>query len=202
MELNEENTFLIACYATDIYSGDMQTEEDIYLFFWIVSFNNSKNEKVDFYSLKVMETYSLSYILLDVYSFSLYYFDFDINSRFFFLQTKQGNLFVSYINLHNELCIYDVNEEEVYLIYDSIDSSSFHKFLLIKDEIKFMIYDTGFNTFNIEIYGESFYYGLYYDIEIAYDIEYYMADFIFLSEVKGALVIEEFSNIYIYMLNF
>ena len=202
LELNEENTFLIACYATDIYSGDMQTEEDIYLFFWIVSFNNSKNEKVDFYSLKVIETYSLSYILLDVYSFSLYYFDFDINSRFFFLQTKQGNLFVSYINLHNELCIYDVNEEEVYLIYDSIDSSSFHKFLLIKDEIKFMIYDTGFNTFNIEIYGESFYYGLYYNIEIAYDIEYYIADFIFLSEVKGALVIEEFSNIYIYMLNF
>jgi hypothetical protein len=87
LELNEENTFLIACYATNIYNRDIQSGEDIYLFFWIVSFNNSKNEKVDFYSLKVIETYSLSYILLDVYSFSLYYFDFDINSRFFFLQT-------------------------------------------------------------------------------------------------------------------
>ena len=195
LELNEDNQFLIACYSID------KTEAKSILY-WIVSLTEENDEKINFNSLKIIESNSLYYIVIDIYSFSFYYFDFDTNAAFYFIQTKKGDLFLSYINLDNELCINDVYNEEVYYINDLPDFSSFHKFISLKGEDKFIIYYENYHTFIIEIYDEYFNYLLYTEIEIDYNIEHYTADIIFLTEEKAAFVIEEFSNIYLYILNF
>ena len=134
-----------------------------------------------------------------------YYYPFNKDSKFYFIQTKSETIFLSFITDDNKLYICDVEDNEFYFI-DEINSLSFQKFISIKDEIAFLIYYSGEMNYNFKIYDCIIYDGIYLifesNIKIDEYVGFYYVDIIFLSEVKAAFVVEEYDIIYIYILNF
>ena len=59
IQLKEKSQFLIAAYASEIYY-----ENDIYILYWIVTLDNSANEKVSFDSLFITESMNFMFIII------------------------------------------------------------------------------------------------------------------------------------------
>ena len=86
----KKDNFSLLAYGIEIYY-----EDDIYILYWIVTLDNSANEKVSFDSLFMTESNEL-------YD---YYYPFNKDSKFYFIQTKNGTIFLSFITDDNELYI-------------------------------------------------------------------------------------------------
>ena len=191
-ELYDKNQYLIATYAIDIYY------KELYILYWIFSLEDSTNKNVNFNSIYQID------------SNSLYFNDWDTfnkETRFCFVQTKKGDLFVSFVSKGSDLFIYDIENQFYYYFFYFGNPLNFHKFLLIKDEIKFLIYYTNNKNFDFIIFdhmnnGEEIHVLLESNIEIDDYIEYFNSDIIFLSEAKAAFVLEEFNITYIYLIYF
>ena len=192
IQLNEPNKFLIA--KNDPYG----------LLYSIFSIDYSVKKKFNFNLINLIE------VSTNVFEFG--------DCKFFFVQTKNGNLFVSYLHRDTDigsyvyiLSIYDFSEKKTYFI-SNIIKNNFHKFILIKEEIIFLCYypEPNNNNLNFKIFDSKNFQTANYILESEIKTEfinerlYYHNDILFLSETKAALVIKmnDLKRITIYILNF
>ena len=193
LELHEKNTFLMAAYAKNIFD-----ENKVYIFYWIFSLQESENQKVNIDSLKLIESHNIN----------IRNINFNINARFFFVQTRIGCLFISFVSDKNELFLIDDEQIKNYFIYNLIYPTTFHKLLLIKDQIMFLCFYSSGKYLNFHIFEQTndrqINFILLSQINkfLLYTDNYLYNDVIFLSEVKGVYVVEDFKGIYIFLLNF
>jgi hypothetical protein len=104
--------------------------DDICILYCIFSLEEQKNNKIDINSLKNIEQ---EFIYIDFLKFNQY-------GRFYFIQTKKGNLYVSFVTNENKLFFLDLEKKRLYYISTLTNEYSFQKLLLIKDEIKMLCY--------------------------------------------------------------
>ena len=188
LELNENNQFLLATFAT------IRKNNTIILFYFIFSFDDAVNQEISIDSLHKLDEHILSF---NDSSFNTF-------ARFYFIQTKRGDLYLSFVSESNDLYYYDIQNDNRYFILTLNNKISFQKLLLIKEEIKFLIYYSYdkyivfsiFETINNNILTTKFRKYLPYQDNNDY------ADVIFLSEVKAALVLERDNSFTIFIINF
>ena len=194
LELNAKNQFLIATYSINVLNFFF---EDIYILAWIFSLDDSSEEKVDINSLKLIESYTLNFSPIN----------FNKYNKFYFIQTKNGNLFLSFVSENNELYLYDKEQDNQIYIYNLTHKSCFQKLLLIKDEIKFLSYYSE-EMINFIIFDYI------YNGEINYLIESKInkyipssdnkdfTDVMFITDLKAVFIFTRYSTISIHILNF
>ena len=194
LELNEENHFLIATYVTYRFT------KQVLLMYYIYYLQESKNKTISINSLKKIKGNIISFETLNVY--------FNEFGRFYFIQTKSGNIYFSFVSKKNELYICDEQKHVVTFVYNLTNEMSFQKLILIKDEIKFITYYSSdkYLVFKIfeELYGENKKIILNSKINkyLSYSDDNSYVDVIFLSEIKTAFVFQKANSISIFLLNF
>ena len=192
LELNEENQFLIANFAK------YRLDNKIVILYFIFFLEDTSNQNINIDSLINLKK--------DVLRFNN--LDFNIYARFYFIQTKSGNLYLSFVSEKNELYYYDIQKKKEYYIYTLSNQMSFQKFLLIKEEIKFLTYYSNdkhlvfiiFETIdtlrsNIILEFKFKKYLPYLD-----DNDY--TDVIFLSELRAVFILEADNIMTIFVLDF
>ena len=192
LELNEQNKFLLATYAR------YRIDNKIVIFYFIFSLEDSTNQKINIDSLKKIEENILSFDNLN----------FNIYGKFYFCQTKKGNLYLSFVSEKNKLYYYDIQEKKEHFIYTLSNEMSFQKLLLIKDEIKFLSYISKdkyiifliFETINdskdniiLEFEFKKF---------LPYQDNNDYVDIVLPSEVRAVFIWEKVNSITIFILNF
>ena len=192
LELNENNQFLLATFAK------YRINNKIVIIYFIFSLENSKNEKINIDSLNKIED---NYIYINNINFNIY-------ARFYFIQTKKGYLYLSFVSDNNELYYYNIKENKEYYIYTLSNKMSFQKLLLIKNEIKFLSYYSNDKHIVFIIFEQIN--NLKDNIILKFQFKKYLpyldnndyADVIFISEVKAIFILEQINSITIFIINF
>ena len=186
MELNKKNQFLLATFLK------RRKDNNIILAYYTFSLEESTNQEMSIESLNPITEKILS-------------LPFNQDGKFYFIETKSDHLFASFVLNENELYLYDAQLNTKHFIYNLAYETSFHKLLLIKDEIKFLSYHSRdgylnfliFDTINSNIILESM-----INKYLSYEDDNDYADVIFLSEETAIFVLEKFNRISIILLNF
>ena len=192
LELNEQNFFLLATFAK------YRINNKIVLLYFIFSLEDSTNQEINIDSLNKIEENILSF---DDLNFNIY-------ARFHFIQTKSGNLYISFVSETNELYYYDIQENNKYFLYNLNNKMSFQKLLLIKDEIKFLSYFSNDNYLVFIIFEtmndskDNIILEFKFKKYLPYRDNNDNVDIIFLSELKVIFVLEQANIITLFILNF
>ena len=185
LELNEKNRFLLAAFAK------RRVNNQIILVYYIFSLEEYLDQEINIDSLNKIEGYVLSF---NSVKFNPY-------AKFFFIQTKKGNLYVSFVLNDILLYLYDELKDTAYFIYKLNNLYSFHKLLLIKDEIKCLSYYSSDKFFVFLIFDiiDSSKKNIILESRINKYLSYLdnndYADILFLSDEKGLLVLEQSNRI-------
>ena len=172
--------------------------DDICIFYYIFSLGEQKNNKIDINSLKII---AQEFIYIDFLKFNQY-------GRFYFIQTKRGKFYLSFVTNENKLFFLEQEKKRLYYISTLTNEYSFQKLILIKDEIKMLCYYSSDKYLVFIIFDEIYYEYLNKILESRInkflpfldDNDY--ADIIFISEVKAVFAFDDSTNIAIYLLNF
>ena len=172
--------------------------DDICILYCIFSLEEQKNNKIDINSLKII---AQEFIYIDFLKFNQY-------GRFYFIQTKRGKFYLSFVTNENKLFFLDQEKKRLYYISTLTNEYSFQKLILIKDEIKMLCYYSSDKYLVFIIFDEIYYEYLNKIIESRInkflpfldDNDY--SDIIFISEVKAVFAFDDSTNIAIYLLNF
>ena len=193
LELNEKNRFLLAAFTKK------RVTDEIILVYYIFSLEKDLDQEITIDSLDKIDAQML------YYSGSV---KFNPYAKFFFIQTKKGNLYVSFVLNDILLYLYDEHKDSAYFIYKLNNRFSFQKLLLIKDEIKCLSYYSS-DKFLVFLIFETID-SSKKDIILESRINKYLsylddndyADILFLSDEKGIIVLEKPNTISIFILNF
>ena len=200
LEESENNQYLIALYVYDLDDNYNYILKLMCVFF---SLQESSYENINIYSLKTLKN---KYFLFENYTF-------DENSKFYFVQTKKGILFLSCVFTEYDLIIYNTDSEKTAKNITILFNNAFYKFILIKDDIMLLSYYSSFKDKNILTVEIFEYIG---DINFTDIIEFNImtdenegtynedADIIVLSENKIAFLVQKWhgKRISIYLINF
>ena len=192
LELNENNQFLLATFAKD------RINNKIVILYFIFYLEDLTEQKINIDSLKKIDENILDFNDLI----------FNIYERFYFIQTKSGNLYLSFVSEKNDLYYFDIQENKKYFIYSLSNKMSFQKLILIKDEIKFLCYYS-FDKYIVFLIFETIVDSRpntilesKFEKYLPYSDNNNCTDVIFFSEVKAVFVLEQANSITIFILNF
>jgi len=192
LELNEGNQFLIATFAKN------RANNEIIIYYYTFILENLEEQKINIESLFYIDGKSINFSNIT----------FNIKARFFFIQTKSGNLYLSFVDNANKLYYYDIHNDIYYYIYTLSNGFSFQKLLLIKDEIKFISYYSSIKNLVFSIFNTTYYdkNELILDSKIYKRLPYQdstdSTDILFLTEVKAVFVFEQNNRTTILILDF
>ena len=142
---NKENQFILASFIYELNSYNYKNELKFFILFGYL--NPEKNEKINIYSLDIINTHTYKVGGLNK------------NMPFYIVQTKRGDLIITFMSEDYLLVNINDNTDSFYL-FAELYENAFYKYFLLKDELTLVCFypREDYPTLIIEIqqYNETY----------------------------------------------